>query len=82
MRVGRGLCELGGVCAVETYGNWGKEARSTINQLASHLSIVSSLHKPRAIFEIYGKLNLSLAWLNCRVIQARGWSSESPLDQV
>ena len=38
--------------AVETYGNWGKEARNTINQLASRLSIVSSLHKPRVLFEL------------------------------
>ena len=45
--------ELGWVCvpmAVETNGNWDKEARSTFNKLASCLSIVSSLHKSRVIF--------------------------------
>ena len=71
---------LGWVCvpmAVETYSNWDKEARSTINQLASHLSIISSLHMSRVIFEIYGK---SLVRSNSRAIQARGWSSEGPLD--
>ena len=64
--------ELGWVCvplAVETYGNWGEEARSTINQLASCLSIVSLLHKSRAIFKIYGKLNLSLVRSNSRAIR-------------
>eukprot|EP00731_Ephydatia_muelleri_P013482 Em0007g792a len=40
--------ELGWVCiplAVETYGNWGREAQSTFSRLASHLAIITSSHK-------------------------------------
>ena len=46
--------ELGWVCvpmAVKTYSNWGKNDSSTINQLASRLSIISLPHKTRVIFE-------------------------------
>ena len=55
--------ELGWVCvplAVESYGNWGKEAQNTFARLASILSI--SLHCPKAkvLTEIYGRLNTSL----------------------
>eukprot|EP00731_Ephydatia_muelleri_P016838 Em0009g1262a len=46
--------------AVESYGNWGKEAQNTFARLASILSI--SLHCPKAkvLIEIYGRLNISL----------------------
>eukprot|EP00731_Ephydatia_muelleri_P009283 Em0004g1621a len=55
--------ELGWLCvplAVESYGNWGKEAQNTFARLASILSI--SLHCPKAkvLTEIYGRLNISL----------------------
>ena len=55
--------ELGWVCvplAVESYGNWGKEAQNTFARQASILSI--SLHCPKAkvLTEIYGQLNISL----------------------
>eukprot|EP00731_Ephydatia_muelleri_P006949 Em0003g1197a len=55
--------ELGWVCvplAVESFGNWGKEAQNTFARLASILSI--SLHCPKAkvLTEIYGRLNISL----------------------
>ena len=54
--------ELGWVCvplAVESYGNWGKEAQNTFARLASILSI--SLHCPKAkvLTENYGRLNIS-----------------------
>ena len=50
----------GGYVAVESYGNWGKEAENTFARLASILSI--SLHCPKAkvLTEIYGQLNISL----------------------
>ncbi|KAL5482226.1 hypothetical protein EMCRGX_G022523 [Ephydatia muelleri] len=49
--------------AVESYGNWGKEAQNTFARLASILSI--SLHCPKAkvLIEIYGRLNISLVSL-------------------
>ncbi|KAL5470900.1 hypothetical protein EMCRGX_G028954 [Ephydatia muelleri] len=40
--------ELGWVCvplAVETYGNWGKEAHATFSRLASSIATTSSLHR-------------------------------------
>ncbi|KAL5486987.1 hypothetical protein EMCRGX_G019537 [Ephydatia muelleri] len=40
--------ELGWGCiplAVETYGNWVREAQSTFSRLASHLAIITSSHK-------------------------------------
>ncbi|KAL5494182.1 hypothetical protein EMCRGX_G015464 [Ephydatia muelleri] len=52
--------ELGWVCiplAVETYGNWDKEAQNTFSCLASLLSISQCSPK------IHGRLNLSLVRL-------------------
>ena len=49
--------ELGWSCiplAVETYGNWGKEAHVTISRLASHLDIHQSSPKSSVVAEIYG----------------------------
>ena len=66
--------ELGWVCvplAVESYGNWGKEAQNTFARLASILSI--SLHCPKAkvLTEIYGRLNISLVRSVARAILSR-----------
>eukprot|EP00731_Ephydatia_muelleri_P014362 Em0008g82a len=66
--------ELGWVCvplAVESYGNWGKEAQNTFARLASILSI--SLHCPKAkvLTEIYGQLNISLVRSVARAILSR-----------
>ena len=66
--------ELGWVCvplAVESYGNWGKEAQNTFARLASILSI--SLHCPKAkvLTEIYGRLNTSLVRSVARAILSR-----------
>ena len=66
--------ELGWLCvplAVESYGNWGKEAQNTFARLASILSI--SLHCPKAkvLTEIYGRLNISLVRSVARAILPR-----------
>eukprot|EP00731_Ephydatia_muelleri_P024379 Em0016g650a len=39
--------------AVETYGNWGKQAHDTISRLASHLTIHLSSPKSTIVAEIY-----------------------------
>ena len=55
--------ELGWVCvplAVETYGNWGKEARGTFSRLATQLAIGSPRSKYSCVYEVYSKLNLTL----------------------
>eukprot|EP00731_Ephydatia_muelleri_P019621 Em0012g446a len=49
--------ELGWSCiplAVETYGNWGKEAHDTFSRLASYLAIHQSSLKSAVVAEIYG----------------------------
>ena len=68
--------ELGWVCvplAVESYGNWGKEAQNTFARLASILFI--SLHCPKAkVFsstENYVQLNTSLVRSVARAILSR-----------
>ena len=47
--------------AVESYGNWGKEARDVFNRFASLLAFGHSSTKPRLLTEIYSHLNMSLA---------------------
>eukprot|EP00731_Ephydatia_muelleri_P014935 Em0008g655a len=62
--------ELGWSCiplAVETYGNWGKEAQDT----ASHLAIHQTFHKSSLVAEIYGRLNTTLIRSIARAILAR-----------
>ncbi|KAL5505389.1 hypothetical protein EMCRGX_G006811 [Ephydatia muelleri] len=47
--------ELGWMCiplAVETYGNWGKEAQSVFSRLASLLSISQAIPKPKMLSEL------------------------------
>ena len=45
---------------MESYGNWGKEARDVFNRLASLLAFGHSSTKPRLLTEIYSHLNMSL----------------------
>eukprot|EP00731_Ephydatia_muelleri_P009820 Em0005g406a len=62
--------ELGWVCiplAVETYGNWGREAQSTFSRLASHLAIITSSHKSKAL---YSRLNFTLVRAVARALVA------------
>ena len=63
--------ELGWVCiplAVETYGNWGREAFS---RLASHLAIITSSHKSKVLTELYSRLNFTLVRAVARALLAR-----------
>ena len=46
--------------AVETYGNWGKEAREVFNRLASLLAFGQTNHKSGLLLEIYSHVNMSL----------------------
>ena len=46
--------------AVETFCDWGKEARLTFSGLASHLSISMSSPKRSILVDIYGRLNMTL----------------------
>ena len=66
--------ELGWLCiplAVETYGNWGKEAQSIFSRLASRLSISQAIPKPKMLSEIYSRLNMSLVRSVARAIMGR-----------
>eukprot|EP00731_Ephydatia_muelleri_P000771 Em0001g771a len=63
--------ELGWVCiplAVETYGNWGREAQSTFSRLASHLAIITSSHKSKVLTELYSRLNFTLVQAVARAL--------------
>ncbi|KAL5500204.1 hypothetical protein EMCRGX_G011723 [Ephydatia muelleri] len=60
--------ELGWLCiplAVETYGNWEKEAQSVFSRLASLLSISKAIPKSKTLSEIYSRLNMSLGCSGC-----------------
>ena len=66
--------ELGWMCipmAVETYGNWGKEAQHLFSRLATYLAI-SIFPAPSP--DIYGRLNICLVRAAARAILARGLS--------
>eukprot|EP00731_Ephydatia_muelleri_P033464 Em0030g21a len=66
--------ELGWSCvplAVETYGNWGKQAHDTFSRLASFLAIHQSSPKAVVVAEIYGRLNVVLVRSIARAILAR-----------
>ena len=66
--------ELGCVCvplAVETYGNWGKEAKDTFSCLATWLAISSHKSKSSHVLELYSKLNLTLTRSIVRAIMVR-----------
>ena len=65
--------ELGWVCvslAVETYCNWGEEAR-TFGLLATCFAYSSSFHKARVISDMFWKLNISLVRAIARAILTR-----------
>ena len=66
--------ELGWVCiplAVETYGNWSRDAQSTFSHLASHLAIITSSHKGKVLTELYSRLNFTLVQAVARALLAR-----------
>ena len=67
--------ELGWRCvplAVETYCNWGEEARRTFTLLATRLAFgSSSFLKARVISDMFGRLNITLVRAIARVILAR-----------
>ena len=66
--------ELGWSCillAVETYGDWGKEAHDTFSRLASYLAIHQSSPKLAVVAEIYDRLNIALVRCIARAILAR-----------
>ncbi|KAL5477349.1 hypothetical protein EMCRGX_G024139 [Ephydatia muelleri] len=66
--------ELGWSCiplAVETYGNWGKQAHDTFSRLTSFLAIHQSSPKAVVVAEIYGLLNVVLVRSIARAILAR-----------
>ncbi|KAL5457725.1 hypothetical protein EMCRGX_G035014 [Ephydatia muelleri] len=46
--------------AVESYGNWGFEARQAFSHLASHLSFSIGHQKSKLLVDIYGRLNVTL----------------------
>ncbi|KAL5463778.1 hypothetical protein EMCRGX_G032712 [Ephydatia muelleri] len=57
--------------AVETYGNWDKQAHDTFSRLASFLAIHQSSPKAVVVAEIYGRLNVVLVRSIARAILAR-----------
>ncbi|KAL5517631.1 hypothetical protein EMCRGX_G003213 [Ephydatia muelleri] len=66
--------EFGWSCillAVETYGNWGKEAHNTFSRLAFYLAIHQSSPKSAVLAEIYCRLNIALVRSIARAILAR-----------
>ena len=63
--------DLGWLCiplAVETYGNWGKEAHEVFNRLASLLAFGQTGHKSGLLLEIYSHVNMSLVRSIARAI--------------
>ena len=58
--------------AVETYCNWGEEARGTFALLATCLAFgSSSFRKARVISDMFGRLNITLVRAIARAILAR-----------
>eukprot|EP00731_Ephydatia_muelleri_P028052 Em0019g925a len=62
---------VGLVLAVETYGNWGKEAHDTFSRLASYLDIHQPSPKSAVVAEIYSRLNIALVRSIARAILTR-----------
>ena len=72
--------ELGWRCvplAVETYCNWGEEARRTFTLLATRLAFGSSSFHKAVISDMFGRLNITLVRAIARAILAR---NEIPTD--
>ena len=66
--------ELGWVCvplAVETYGNWGREAHTTFTRLATSLAICVFLPKSKVTADLFGRLSLVLTCSIARAILTR-----------
>ena len=66
--------DLGWLCipqAVETHGNWGKEAHEVFNRLASLLAFGQTSHKSGLLLEIYSHVNMSLVRSIARAILGR-----------
>ena len=66
--------DLGWLCiplAVETYGNWGKEAHEVLNRLASLLAFSQTSHKSGLLLEIYSHVNMSFVRSIARAILGR-----------
>ncbi|KAL5515919.1 hypothetical protein EMCRGX_G001164 [Ephydatia muelleri] len=57
--------------AVESYGNWGFEARQAFPQLASRLSFGIGHQKSKLLVDIYGRLNVTLVRCNARALLSR-----------
>ena len=58
--------------AVETYCNWGEEARRTFTLLATRLAFgSSSFRKARVIGDMFGRLNITLVRAIARAILTR-----------
>ena len=57
--------------AVESYGNWGFEARQAFSHLASHLSFSIGHQKSKLLVDIYGRLNVTLVRCNARALLSR-----------
>ena len=57
--------------AVESYGNWGLEARQAFSHLASHLSFGIGHQKSKLLVDIYGRLNVTLVRCNARALLSR-----------
>ena len=57
--------------AVESYGNWGLEARQAFSHLASRLSFGIGHQKSKLLVDIYGRLNVTLVRSNARALLSR-----------
>ena len=57
--------------AVESYGNWGFEARQAFSHLASRLSFGIGHLKSKLLVDIYGRLNVTLVRCNARALLSR-----------
>eukprot|EP00731_Ephydatia_muelleri_P015789 Em0009g213a len=57
--------------AVESYGNWGFEARQAFSHLASRLSFGIGHQKSKLLVDIYGRLNVTLVRCNARALLSR-----------
>ncbi|KAL5457665.1 hypothetical protein EMCRGX_G034949 [Ephydatia muelleri] len=57
--------------AVESYGNWGFEARQAFSHLASRLSFGIGHQKSKLLVDIYGRLNVTLVRCIARALLSR-----------
>ena len=57
--------------AVESYGNWGLEAKQALSHLSSRLSFGLCYHKSKTLLDLYGRLNVALVQYNARSVVAR-----------